>query len=68
MRGYQFRQFLKIFLGVCLMIASVCLLFYNLWLSGVPYDFPLGLLNLLLCILGLLLIVYAANRLPKERK
>ena len=68
MHRYQLRQLLKIFLGVCIVIASICLLFYNLLLSGADYDVPLGMINLILCVLGLVLIIFAANRLPRERK
>ncbi|MBQ6430255.1 MAG: hypothetical protein IJJ99_00025 [Oscillospiraceae bacterium] len=62
-----FRQILKIFFGVCLILISVALFLYNAFFLESGYDIALGLLDLILFLSGLLLVIFAAARLPSDR-
>lgn len=62
-----FRQVLKIFFGVCLILASGAILLYNLLYIKTGFDVALGLLDLVLFLWGLLLVVFTAAKLPSDR-
>ena len=62
-----FRQVLKIFFGVCLILASGAILLYNLFYIKTGYDTALGLVDLVLFLWGLLLVVFTAAKLPADR-
>lgn len=62
-----FKQILKIFFGVCLILASGAILLYNVFFLKTGYDMALGLLDLVLFLSGLLLVVFTAAKLPSDR-
>ena len=62
-----FKQLLKIFFGVCLILASIALFIYNAFYLETGYDVALGFINLLLFLPGLLLVVFSAAKLPADR-
>ena len=61
------KYIFRIFFGVCLMLLSVGLLIYNMFLLTTGFDIALGLLDLILLVGGLLLTVYSAASLPSEQ-
>lgn len=63
-----FRQILKIFFGVCLILASGAILLYNVFYIKTGYDMALGLLDLALFLCGLLLVIFTAAKLPSDRE
>ncbi len=62
-----FRQILKIFFGVCMILASGAIFIYNAFFLETGYDISLGLLNLILFLPGLLLVIFTAAKLPSDR-
>lgn len=60
------KYILRIFFGVCLMLLSVGVLIYNVFLLTTGFDVALALLTLLLFAGGLLLTVFSAAALPSE--
>lgn len=66
MEWKYFRLAIRIFFGVCLLMASAAILIYNVFFLEAGYDVTLGLLDLFLFLLGLLLVVFAVARMPKE--
>lgn len=63
-----FKQILRIFFGVCLMLVGVGVLFYNLFLLTTGFDAGLALLDLLIFLGGLLLTVYGISALPGDQR
>ena len=63
-----FKLALRIFFGVCLLMASVAILIYNLFFMKTGYDIALGLIDLILFLWGLLLVVFAIAKLPREEQ
>lgn len=61
------KYIFRIFFGVCLMLLSVGLLIYNMFLLTTGFDIALGLLDLILLVGGLLLTVFSAASLPSEQ-
>lgn len=61
------KYIFRIFFGVCLMLLSVGLLIYNVFLLSTGFDIALGLLDLILLVSGLLLTVFSAASLPSEQ-
>ena len=61
------KYIFRIFFGVCLMMLSVGLLIYNVFLLTTGFDIALGLLDLILLVGGLLLTVFSAASLPSEQ-
>ncbi len=61
------KYIFRIFFGVCLMLLSVGLLIYNVFLLTTGFDIALGLLDLILLVGGLLLTVFSAASLPSEQ-
>lgn len=61
-----YKQILKIFFGVCLILASGVILLYNLFFLKTGYDMALGLLDLVVFLSGLLLAVFTAAKLPSS--
>ena len=61
------KYIFRIFFGVCLMLLSVGLLIYNVFLLTAGFDIALGLLDLILLVGGLLLTVFSAASLPSEQ-
>ncbi|MBO2527578.1 MAG: hypothetical protein CW335_05300 [Clostridiales bacterium] len=62
-----FKQILKIFFGVCLILASAAILLYNAFFLKTGYDMALGLLDLCIFLSGLLLVIFTAAKLPSDR-
>ncbi len=62
-----FKQLLRIFFGVCLLLVSGAIFIYNVFFLDTGYDIALGLLNLILFLSGLLLVIFAAAKLPSDR-
>lgn len=62
-----FKQILKIFFGVCLILASGAILLYNVFFVKTGYDMALGLLDLGIFLCGLLLVIFTGARLPANR-
>ena len=58
------KQVLKVFFGVCLLLLSVILLLFNIFLLKGGFDVSLLLLNVLLFFAGLLLTVFGISALP----
>ncbi len=67
MDRHYFWMILKIFFGVCLLLASGAILLYNAFFLQSGYDSALGLLDLLIFLWGLLLVVFTAAKLPADR-
>ena len=67
MDGKYFKQILKIFFGVCLLLASGAILLYNAFFIKTGYDMALGLLDLVVLLSGLLLVIFTAAKLPSNR-
>lgn len=63
-----FKQVLRIFFGVCLMLVGVVIMFYNLFMLATGFDAGLALLDLLIFLGGLLLMVYGISALPGDRQ
>lgn len=63
-----FRQVMKIFFGICLLIFSFAVFLMNAFSSSGSFDVSLILLNLFLFLGGLLCIVFGVSRLPNDRK
>ena len=61
------KYIFRIFFGVCLMLLSVGLLIYNVFLLTTGFDIALGLLDLILMVGGLLLTIFSAASLPSEQ-
>lgn len=61
------KLIVRIFFGICLMLASAGLLVFNLFLLASGFDVSLALLDLLFFISGLLLTVFSVTALPSER-
>ena len=68
MDWHYFRQIIKIFFGICLLIFSFGLFLMNLFVFSGGFDVSLLLLNLLLFFGGLLCTVFGISQLPAERK
>ena len=62
----SWRQLVKIFFGVCLILVSGGILLVNLFVLDTGFDVALGVLDLFLFLIGLMLVVFAAAELPKE--
>lgn len=67
MDGKYFKQILKIFFGVCLILISGAILVYNMFFLNTGYDMALGLLDLVVFLSGLLLVIFTAAKLPSDR-
>lgn len=63
-----FKQILRIFFGVCLMLVGVVVMFYNLFMLATGFDAGLALLGLLIFLGGLLLTIYSVSALPGDRQ
>lgn len=61
------KYIFRIFFGVCLMLLSVGVLIYNVFLLTTGFDIALGLLDLVLLVGGVLLTVFSAASLPSEQ-
>lgn len=61
-----FKQVMKIFFGILLLIFSSALLLMNLFVFDTGFDVSLCLLNLLLLLGGLLCILFGVSRLPDK--
>ena len=61
------KYIFRLFFGVCLMLLSVGLLIYNVFLLTTGFDLALGLLDLILMVGGLLLTIFSAASLPSEQ-
>ena len=66
MKHSSWRQLVKIFFGVCLILVSGGILLVNLFVLDTGFDAALGVLDLFLFLIGLMLVVFAAAELPKE--
>lgn len=66
MKHSSWRQLVKIFFGVCLILISGGILLVNLFVLDTGFDVALGVLDLFLFLIGLMLVVFAAAELPKE--
>ena len=66
MKHSSWRQLVKIFFGVCLILISGGILLVNLFVLDTGFDVALGVLDLFLFLIGLMLVVFAAGELPKE--
>ena len=66
MKHSSWRQLVKIFFGVCLILISGGILLVNLFVLDTGFDVALGVLDLFLFLSGLMLVVVAAAELPKE--
>ena len=66
MKHGSWRQLVKIFFGVCLILISGGILLVNLYVLDTSFDVGLGVLDLFLFLIGLMLVVFAAAELPKE--
>lgn len=66
MKHGSWRQLVKIFFGVCLILVSGGILLVNLFVLDTGFDAALGVLDLFLFLIGLMLVVFAAAELPKE--
>lgn len=62
-----FKQILKIFFGICLILASAAIMLYNAFYLETGYDIALGLLDLCIFLSGLLLVIFTAAKLPSNR-
>lgn len=66
MKHSSWKQLVKIFFGVCLILVSGGILLVNLFVLDTGFDAALGVLDLFLFLIGLMLVVFAAAELPKE--
>lgn len=66
MKHSSWRQLVKIFFGVCLILISGGILLVNLFVLDTGFDAALGVLDLFLFLIGLMLVVFSAAELPKE--
>ena len=66
MKHGSWRQLVKIFFSVCLILISGGILLVNLFVLDTGFDAALGVLDLFLFLIGLMLVVFAAAELPKE--
>ena len=66
MKHSSWKQLVKIFFGVCLILISGGILLVNLFVLDTGFDAALGVLDLFLFLIGLMLVVFAAAELPKE--
>lgn len=53
-----FRRVLKIFFGICLILISVAVLLYNIFMTPRGYEMGLGFIDLFIFLAGLLLTVF----------
>ena len=63
-----FWNILKIFFGVCLLLLSVALLLYNLFLTPNGFEAGLGFVDLFIFLSGLFLTVFSAANLPSNNQ
>lgn len=61
------RQIMRIFLGVCLLLASAGILLFNVFFVDSAYDHALGFLNLFVFLAGLFLTVFNAAKLLSDK-
>lgn len=61
-----FKQIMRIFLGVCLLLAAAVVLFYNLFLLETGFDAGLALIDFFVFLCGLLLTVFSISALPGD--
>lgn len=61
-----FKQTMKIFFGVCLLLTGVGSFLYNAFMLPSGFDIPLAALGFFVFLCGLLLIVFGAARLPEN--
>ena len=63
-----FWNILKIFFGVCLLLLSVAVLLYNLFLTPNGFEAGLGFVDLFIFLSGLFLTVFSAANLPPNNQ
>ncbi len=63
-----FKQIMRVFFGVCLILVSGAVLIYNVFLNKTGYDVGLGMLDMLVFLGGLLLTLFSAAALPGDRQ
>lgn len=66
MNWSYFWSILKVFFGVCLLLLSIAVLLYNVFMTPNGFEAGLGFVNLFIFLAGLFLTVFNAAKLPSN--
>lgn len=64
----MFRNVLKVFFGVCLLLISGAVFLYNMFLTPNGFEAGLAFLDLLLFLCGLILTIFGAGKLGRSHE
>ena len=68
MNSSYFWNILKVFFGVCLLLLSIAVFLYNMFLTPKGFEAGLGFVDLFIFLSGLFLTVFSAAKLPSNNQ